>query len=167
MSGRAARGAATERGRERARRTCTNHSTDSCSALSNGVNSKSGKYLRSFSLLAVFLYWPSALDVSHCARVAQGQLSVGEGNERDARESGRERARRTVTSPWNSTALTMASATCLIVISSFSPTDRMIGSISGYSVGRRYSISAWSGEYREKEDAPLSCQMKSLARSRE
>jgi len=37
------------------------------------VNSKSGRYLRSFSLLAVFLYWPSALDVSHCARVAQSQ----------------------------------------------------------------------------------------------
>lgn len=53
---------------------------------------------------------------------------------------------RTEYSPVKPTALTIASATCLIETSSFSPTERMIGSISLYS---------------------LSCQMNSLARSRE
>ena len=31
----------------------------------NGVNLKSGRYFISFALLAVFLYWPSALLVSY------------------------------------------------------------------------------------------------------
>lgn len=33
---------------------------------SNGVNWKSGRSFRSLALLAVFLYCPSALDVSNC-----------------------------------------------------------------------------------------------------
>lgn len=59
---------------------------------SNGVNSKSGRYLRSLSLLAVFLNWPSERLVSK------------------------------LYSPSKPTAPTMASATSLMETSSFSPT---------------------------------------------
>lgn len=60
--------------------------------ISNGVNSKSGRYLRSLSLLAVFLNWPSERLVSK------------------------------LYSPSKPTAPTMASATSLMETSSFSPT---------------------------------------------
>jgi hypothetical protein len=50
-----------------------------------------------------------------------------------SRAEDRGRWERTVTSPSKPTAFTIDSATCLIVISSSSPTERMMGSISVYS----------------------------------
>lgn len=63
-------------------------------AVENGVNLKSGRYFLSLALLAVFLYWPSDLDVSQ------------------------------IISPLKSAALTMSSANCLMEISAVSSTKK-------------------------------------------
>lgn len=80
-----------------------------------------------------FLYCPSALLLSHCTSGDQSQRKsaslslsrLGLSSSRTEKNAARNPAtRRTVTSPSNPTALVIASATCLIVISSFSPTVR-------------------------------------------
>uniref|UniRef100_A0A6B0UED8 Putative secreted protein n=1 Tax=Ixodes ricinus TaxID=34613 RepID=A0A6B0UED8_IXORI len=78
----------------------TNQSTVSSMALVMGVNLKSGRYLRNLALLAVFLNWPSALEVSK------------------------------MTSPLKLKASVMRAAASLMLISSASSTERMIGSTS-------------------------------------